>query len=39
MLRCKKCSSTNSKDLELHKTRIRMVIEHCNARTDLWAAA
>ena len=28
-----------SKDLELHKTRIRMVIEHCNARTDLWAAA
>ena len=27
-----------SKDLELHKTRIRMVIEHCNARTDLWAA-
>jgi IS1 family transposase len=27
-----------SKDLELHKTRIRMVIEHCNARTDLWSA-
>ena len=24
-----------SKDLELHKTRIRMVIEHRNARTDL----
>ena len=27
-----------SKDLELHKTRIRMVIEHCNAHSDLWAA-
>ena len=27
-----------SKDFELHKTRIRMVIEHCNARTDLWSA-
>ena len=26
------------KDLELHKTRIRMVIDHCNARTDLCAA-
>jgi len=27
-----------SKDLELHKTRIRMVIEHCNVRADLWSA-
>ena len=27
-----------SKSLELHKTRIRMVIEHCNSRADLWAA-
>jgi insertion element IS1 protein InsB len=27
-----------SKDTELHKTRIRLVIDHCNTRADLWAA-